>query len=181
MIRRVAIFGPESTGKTRLAGALAAHFNAVCVPEYARQFWDERGAITLADIPHIAREQWRREDEAAARARGVLICDTESLTTVIWSELLYGSCPEDIRREAEERAGRYALYLLLHTDVPFAPDPQRCFPDPAGRERSMLIWRAALVSRGLPFVDIRGTWAQRDRAAIDAVDALQRARSRSSV
>ena len=120
----IAVYGPESTGKTWLAEKLAAHFGAALVPEYAREFWDQQGVITLEDIPGIAREQWRREAEAAAKADRLLICDTEALTTVLWSDLLYGTCPGDIRREAEKRTKNYALYLLLDVDVPFEPDPQ---------------------------------------------------------
>jgi nicotinamide riboside kinase len=180
--QRLALFGPESTGKTRLAAKLAAHFGAPLVAEYAREFWDRQGVITLEDIPGIAREQWRREDEAVQQChllsdigpgtRGLVICDTEALTTVLWSDLLHGACPDDIRREAEKRAKNYALYLLLDIDVPFAPDPQRCFPDPADREMCRRVWRGALERRHLPFVEIRGDWAQREQRAIAAVEKL---------
>ena len=184
---RIAVYGPESTGKTQLAQKLAAHFGATLVAEYAREFWDAHGVITLEDIPGIAREQWRREDEAAeatcnllgyklpategkaGNAAGLLICDTEALTTVLWSDLLYGTCPDDIRRGAEKRCRHYALYLLCDIDMPFAADPQRCFPDPADREKCMKVWRGALERRQLPFVDIRGNWAAREVAAIAAV------------
>jgi NadR type nicotinamide-nucleotide adenylyltransferase len=169
---RVAVFGPESTGKTMLAEKLAAHFGTVWVPEYAREFWDRHGAIALGDIPGIAREQWRREDEFAARAGRLLICDTEALTTVLWSDLLYGTCPDDIRRGADRRAENYGLYLLLDTDVPFAPDPQRCFPDPADREKCARVWRGALERRHLPHVEIGGGWPERERQAIAAVQKL---------
>lgn len=171
---RVAVFGPESTGKTILAQRLATHFRAPWVPEYAREFWDARGAIALGDIPVIAREQWRREDEAAAGAGELLFCDTEALTTVLWSDLLYGSCPDDVRRNAEQRCRAYAFYLLLDIDVPFTPDPQRCFPDDEGRARELRLWRGALERRGLPHAWIRGDWAQRERQAIAAVEALRR-------
>ncbi|MDI1319019.1 MAG: ATP-binding protein [bacterium] len=169
---RIAVYGPESTGKTRLAEKLAVHFHAPLVAEYAREFWDAHGAITLGDIPGIAREQWRREDGLAAKADRLLICDTEALTTVIWSDLLYGTCPDDIRRGADQRCQHYALYLLLDIDVPFAPDPQRCFPDQADREKCLRVCRGALERRHLPFELITGDWAARERAAIAAVEGL---------
>lgn len=179
-VKRIAVFGTESTGKTRLAETLAQHFGAPLVPEYAREFWERNdGVITLEDMLPIAREQWRREDEAVRRRADdrsgspkLVICDTDALTTMLWSDLLYGTCPEELRRVVEKRARDYALYLLLDIDVPFAPDPQRCFPDPADREKCARIWRGALERRGLPFVEIRGSWAERESGAIAAVHGL---------
>jgi nicotinamide riboside kinase len=77
-----------------------------------------------------------------------------------------------VRTEAEERARAATLFLLCDTDVPFEPDPQRSFPDAAGRERCRRLWRETLVQRKLPFADVRGTWAQREAAAIAAVKKL---------
>ena len=175
-VKRIAVFGTESTGKTRLAERLARHFGVAWVPEYAREFWEARGVIGLEDMRPIAREQWRREDEAAARAqeRGerLLICDTEALTTVLWSDLLYGTCPEEVRRGAEKRCRNYALYLLLEADVPFELDPARCFPEPEDRAKAARVWRGAVERRGLPFVEIRGEWVERERAAIAAVEGV---------
>jgi len=180
LIRRIAVFGPESTGKTTLAEKLAAHFDAPLVTEYAREYWDAHGGIRAEDIPTIAREQWRREDAVLLRqtsagqtASNLIICDTEALTTVLWSDLLYGGCPEEVRREAEARCNNYALYLLCDIDLPFAPDPQRCFPDPTDRKEAMILWRAALQQRGLPHVLISGTTTERDRQAIEAVKKIQ--------
>jgi nicotinamide riboside kinase len=169
---RIAVYGPESTGKTLLAEKLAAHFGAPLVAEYARERWDQQGALGLEDMLPIAREQWRREDELAGKAQRLLICDTDALTTMLWSDLLYGTTPDEVRRGVEKRCKNYALYLLLDIDVPFAPDPQRCFPDPADREKGMRIWRGAIERRHLPFVEISGDWAAREAAAIAAVSRL---------
>ena len=175
---RIAVYGPESTGKTELAGKLAAHFGAPLVAEYARERWDQQGVLTLEDMLPVAHEQWRREDEAVRSCSllddkcGLVICDTDALTTVLWSDLLYGTCPDELRRGAEQRCRNYALYLLLDIDVPFAPDPQRCFPDPADRAKAMRVWRGALERRHLPFTLISGAWAEREAAAIAAIQAL---------
>jgi nicotinamide riboside kinase len=169
---RIAVYGPESTGKTELAARLAAHFRAPLVSEYASERWDAQGALTLEDMLPVAKEQWRREDAAAVEADRVVICDTDALTTMLWSDLLYGTTPDELRRGAEKRCRNYALYLLLDIDIPFTPDPQRCFPDPGDREKAMRIWRGALERRGLPHVLIRGTGEARESAAIAAVRAL---------
>lgn len=170
--RRIAVYGPESTGKTQLAEKLAAYFGAPLVAEYARERWDTQGTLGLEDMLPVAREQWRREDAAAAAADRLVICDTDALTTMLWSDLLYGTCPDEVRRGAEQRCRTYALYLMLDIDTPFAPDPQRCFPDPADRDKCRRIWRGALERRQLPFVDIRGDWAARTAAAIAAVEGI---------
>jgi NadR type nicotinamide-nucleotide adenylyltransferase len=170
---RIAVYGPESTGKTQLAERLAAHFGAPLVTEYARERWEAQGGVlALDDMLPVAREQWRREDEAVARADKLVICDTDALTTMLWSDLLYGTCPEELRRGAEKRCRDYALYLLLDIDVPFTPDPQRCFPDPGDREKCMRIWRGALERRHLPFAVIRGDWPAREAAAIAAIRSV---------
>src|SRR3546814_20196342 len=48
---KVAIIGPESTGKSTLALALARHFNTVWVPKYARSY-----CTYLKDHPVITDE-----------------------------------------------------------------------------------------------------------------------------
>ena len=55
---RIAITGPESTGKTNLAEALALHYNTVWVPEYAREYIANLNRkYTLNDILTIAKRQ----------------------------------------------------------------------------------------------------------------------------
>lgn len=172
--RRITIFGTESTGKTTLAQRLAAHFGEPWSAEYVREFWDTHDAkIAAEDLDAIARGQIANEEAAAARARRVMFCDTDLLTCLIWDDLLFpGKCPGWVRTEAERRARGMALYLVCAADVPFEPDPQRCFPDEAERQRMSQVWTAALRARGLPFVEIRGDWPRREAAAIAAVERV---------
>lgn len=179
---RIAVFGTESTGKTMLTQKLAAHFGEPWSAEYAREFWDTHGGtIIAADLDAIGRGQIANEEAAAAMARRVVFCDTDLLTCTLWNDLLFpGLCPAWERAEADRRARQFALYLWCAADVPFVPDPQRCFPEDDARARANLAWREALAQRGLPCVEIRGPWAEREQAAIAAVEAVLRTRDGGS-
>ena len=173
-IKRVVLFGTESTGKTTLAEKLSAHFGEPWAPEFVREYWDLKdGRIAAGDLGTIALGQIANEDRAVARARRVVFCDTELLTCTLWNDWLFpGACPPWVRAEAEARARGVALWLLCDTDIPWAADPQRSFPDVASRERGRKLWRETLVERALPFVEIGGDMATRERIAIAAVETL---------
>lgn len=174
MSMRIAVFGAECTGKSTLARQLGEHFAEPWAPEYVRWFWDAHdGAITASDLDAIARGQIANERAAAARSRQLLFCDTELITNTLWADLLFpGQCPQWLRREADRRSRNYAVYLLCDTDLPFAVDSQRCFPEPGQRAHCRRLWRRALADRHLPFVDITGHGRQRTAAAIATIEAL---------
>lgn len=125
--RRVCIVGPESTGKSTLAAALARELGTVAVPEYARALLESQdGRLAPADIDRIARGQLAAEEALARQAERVLVCDTDLLTTAVWSETLYGRCPGWIRDEARRR--RYDLTLVTDVDTPWVKDSVRYLP-----------------------------------------------------
>jgi NadR type nicotinamide-nucleotide adenylyltransferase len=167
--RRVAVFGPESTGKTTLARRLAAHYETALVPEHARTHLEAQGGhIEPRDIDFIARGQLAAEDALARDANRLLICDTDVLATTIWSDVLFGECPAWIRAEAARR--RYDLTLLCDVDVPWTADPVRYLPD----ERRSFHDRCAraLDAHGRRWVPISGTWEERFERARAAIDAM---------
>jgi NadR type nicotinamide-nucleotide adenylyltransferase len=172
--KRIVLFGTESTGKTVLAQRLAAHFSEPWSEEFVREFWEiKAGRITAEDLGTIALGQIANEDRAIAAARRAVFFDTDVLTCTLWNDALFpGECPAWVRAEADERAREVAVWLLCDTDVAFEPDPQRSFPEAADRARARELWRAALVSRGLPFVEIHGDWPTRTLTAIAAVEKL---------
>src|SRR5262249_13827553 len=56
LVRRVALVGTESSGKSTLAAALSARFDTVWVHEYGRELWEAQGLEgTFADHLRIAR------------------------------------------------------------------------------------------------------------------------------
>ena len=170
-MHRISLTGPESAGKSTLAAQLAAHYGTVFVPEYARQYLEANGAsYTLPDLEAIAHGQLAAENAAASQAQGLLFCDTDLLVLKIWAENAFGTCPTWILEELVRP--RYALTLLLAPDLPWAPDPLREHPDPAQRWHFYALYRAELVGRNWPFVEINGSTEHRLAQAVAAVAAL---------
>lgn len=175
---RVVLFGTESTGKSTLAERLAARFGAPWSAEHVREYWDSHdGVITAADLDAIARGQVAAEDAAAARGAEagarVVLHDTDLLTCTVWDDLLFpGACPEWVRSEAARRARATDLFLFCDTDLPWAPDPQRCFPDDAGRAMSRRVFLDALERTGARWVRIWGADGEREARAVAAVELL---------
>lgn len=170
-LRRVCIFGPESTGKSTLARDLAGHFGTLHAQEYARSHLDPKGGkCEWEDIPRIAQGQAALEDALARQARKVLFCDTDALTTCLWSDLLFGRVPTEVQKLAEERT--YDLYLLCDVDVPWVDDNQRFFSEQATRERIFARFKEALDGRSRPYVRLRGSWDERFATACEAVSKL---------
>jgi NadR type nicotinamide-nucleotide adenylyltransferase len=165
----VTIVGPECTGKTDLSTFLAAHFQTVWVPEYARAYLNKLNhPYEAADLTKIAHGQVRLEEEWMQDANRVLICDTNLMVIKVWSEARYGACDPEILSLHQSR--RYDLLLLTNIDIPWENDPQREHPDK--REHFMNIYRAEAQAAGIPVVEITGDRASRQARAIAAIQQL---------
>ena len=168
-VKRICIFGPESTGKSTLTRQLAERFQTVFVPEYARTHLEFRGGeIAPNDMNFIARGQAASEDAIAPSANRLLFCDTDLILTTIWSQRLFDACPDWIRAEADRR--EYDLYLLTDVDVPWVADTVRYLPDEGQEFFERCVHE--LESRNRHFVRIHGNWNRRFRLAVAAVNEL---------
>ncbi|MFD1470075.1 AAA family ATPase [Hymenobacter caeli] len=171
---RIALTGPESTGKSTLCQQLAAHYHAPCAPEYARAYLaGRRPPYALADLEAIARGQLAAEAQAAAATGRVVFCDTDLLVIKIWAEHAFGRCPDWIARRVAQQ--RYDLVLLMGVDMPWEPDPLREHPEPHLRQHFYRLYQRELAGGAANFAEIWGAPAQRFATARRLVDALLRA------
>lgn len=169
-VRRVAILGTESTGKTTLSERLATRFATEMVSEYGRPYCDTRPAMSLvlSDFEAIAWGQVTWEEEGAAKANRLLICDTELHTTATWSDLVVGGRPACLTEAA--RARRYDLVLLLDDNVPWVEDGTRVLRERRVEHTRRL--REELDSAGRRYVLLSGGFEEREREAERLVAAL---------
>ena len=171
---KVVIFGPESTGKTTLARQLARYYNSVWVPEYAREYlqnkWNnERKTCEASDLLPIAEGQMKLENELAQKTDSVLICDTDLLETKVYSEEYYsGICDPLLEKYA--LLNRYDLYLLTYIDTPWEKDDLRDRPNE--REEMFRAFEKALITYHRPFVLLKGGKEERLQKAVKEIDEL---------
>ena len=134
-ISRIVITGPESTGKTELAQALAEKLGTVWVPEYARYYIENLNRpYDYDDVVRIAQHQVAQETEYATKiGKGLLIFDTWLIITKVWFDLVFGKCPEWVCKHI--RSSKIDLFLVCDTDLPWIADPVR---ENGGEKREQL-------------------------------------------
>ncbi|MFN0155289.1 MAG: AAA family ATPase [Gaiella sp.] len=170
-VARVVLLGAESTGKTTLACALAAHYDTLWNPEYGRPYTElgrDRGAPwTSLEFRHIARIHCWYEDFLAAYANQVLFSDTDAFTTAVFHEVYLGSPASGFE---ELQARLYDLYIVCGIDIPFEGDAIREF---ARQRRDMHDrYLAHAQASGRPWLLVEGAPEARLAAATVAVDRL---------
>lgn len=171
---KVVLFGPESTGKTTLAAQLADHYKTEWVPEYAREYlqdkWDrEQKTCEPKDLVPIAYGQMELENRLAKTAHKVLVCDTDLLETKVYSEAYYtGTCDPILEKYAIKN--QYELYFLTYIDTPWVADDLRDKPDE--RERMFAYFKEALEKYNRNFIILKGDKATRLATAIEHIDKL---------
>lgn len=169
MLKKVAIIGPECTGKSELSRILADHYETNWVHEYARTYLNELGRpYEKTDLVEIAKGQLALEDEASVDANRLLICDTNLYVIKIWSEYKYNETDSFILDSIRTR--KYDLYLLTYIDIPWEEDPLR--EHPQKREELFNIYLNELKQQPVPFVTIRGSRDQRRTDAIKAIEMI---------
>ena len=164
---RIAVTGPESSGKTTLSKCLAEALDAKWIQEFAREYLLKLDrSYVRADLTEIAKGQldlWRLSNH-----ENIQVCDTDMLVLKVWSEFKYGAVDPFILEQLDQQ--QFDLYLLCTPDLPWEEDPLREHPEQ--RDQLYELYHTELTSRGLPFVVIEGDHDQRIEIALSAIDNL---------
>ncbi|MGK4566220.1 DUF4301 family protein [Flavobacterium sp. 3HN19-14] len=174
---KIALFRPESTGKTTLARQLSEHFETGWVPEFARDYlqekWNRMQKICEPeDLLPIAIGQTKLENETLLTANKYIFCDTNLLVTKVFSEMYYDFCDPALDKAA--RKHKYDLFFLTDIDVPWEKDDLRDSPD--NRKIAFETFRNALIENEKPFITLSGNADERFQKALQILENLEKAK-----
>ena len=167
-MQKVILTGPESSGKTTLANALAAYYRVPVVPEYARIFLEKLNSknYTYEDFVKIALGQHLQEQTAIANAtKAPIILDTSFLVLKIWSEVKYGHCEPFILEHLQRHHD--ALFILCAPDIEWEADPLR--ENPKDRDKLFIQYQKTLKTIGFDYIIANGSRDNRLKNSLLAI------------
>jgi len=167
---KIAILGPESTGKSTLAESLAGHFVATWLPEYAREYVEK---LTLPyiydDVCNIARKQIEQQLYFEKyQPTNYIFFDTELIITKVWFEYKFKIVPDFVTEQL--KSNFFDLYLLCAPDLAWEPDPVR----EHGTDREFFFdwYKWEIEQTGKPYVVVKGIGNERLECAIAGISTF---------
>lgn len=164
---KIAVTGPESTGKSWLSEQLASHYQTKWVKEYAREYLLNKQTYQIYDVIAIAQGQRDNEQQIIGKANRILICDTDMLVCKVWLEIVFQQTHPTIEQLMEDNS--YDFTLLCDIDLVWQPDPLR--EHPTRREEIFNRYLYWLQVSKQPFGIVNGDGEQRLENAINMIDA----------
>lgn len=183
---KIAVIGPESTGKSTLCEKLAAHYNCLWCPEFAREYLQTHGTkYNYDDLLTIAKGQISLEKKYIGKTKNrleknntsliphhssLLFIDTEMYVMKVWNEFVFGKCHRFVLDQIVQR--KYDLFLLCNVDLPWIKDDLREYPDIETRKKIYRIYKDIMINQPVPWIDVSGEYDVRLKKAIDAVEQI---------
>jgi HTH-type transcriptional repressor of NAD biosynthesis genes len=173
-VKRIALVGAESCGKTTLAQALGETLKTYVVPEFGRFYWDAKKSAqddpiwTTEEFVHIAQMQNVCEDFAARRANKLLICDTNSFLTSVWHRRYLNFYSSEVDELSKDRT--YDMVLFCPATIPFVQDGTR---DGELIRPMMSDWiKDRLDEWSIPYMILQGSLESRLELVLDKIKSV---------
>lgn len=165
---RIAVTGPESTGKTTLALQLAEKYKGQYIPELAREYVEKLPHhYTYADVEEIAKRQVEQYLATQISSERLFVFDTWLIITKVWFKWVFDKTPAWLDQQIRECP--IDLFLLCLPDLPWEPDPVR---ENGGENRLKLLdlYKKELHYYGFAYIEIGGVGEQRLQSALHALE-----------
>ena len=166
------ITGPESSGKTTLATQLADYWKTPLVAEASRNYLKGKDSYQQRDLLEIAKQQHKQEQTALSLLPERIICDTDLLVIMIWSEVKYGYCDSWIYSTFESNIKKNNFcrhYYLCDSNIPWQADPRR--ENPHNRDELFDLYLKKLKEYELDYRIVKGKPRQRLQQVLDSSDS----------
>ncbi|MGI6478381.1 MAG: AAA family ATPase [Salinivirgaceae bacterium] len=164
---KIAVIGPESTGKTELSLWLANELKGDYYPELARDYIENLGReYEKSDLDIITQLQVEQYDTMLKSKNRIHVFDTELIITKIWYEWVYKLLPIDFIKRMYYM--QFDLYLLCFPDIPWFPDLVR---ENGGEARNQLfdIYKSELEYFGYTYGIVSGLNNERRQKALNII------------
>lgn len=174
-LKKIAIVGTESCGKSTLTANLAQYFNTSFVAEYGRTYTDEiggsNGILFHPDFLHIASQHRIDERTLSKTADKLLFVDSEAVVTQYYSHL-YGEGHNDAL-DAFIFSQDYDLILYLEPDVPWVQDGTRHHGHDDERIQNNIALKKLFSDYDVEIISINGTYEERFDRCLQKINKLQ--------
>jgi nicotinamide riboside kinase len=164
------VTGPESSGKTTLATQLADYWKTPLVAEASRGYLKGKDSYQQHDLLEIAKQQHIQEQTVLSHLPERIVCDTDLLVIMIWSEVKYGYCDPWIYSTFEnsikqQTSSRY--YYLCDSNIPWQADPLR--ENPHNRDELFDLYLQKLKEYELDYRIVKGEPRERLLKVLDSL------------
>ncbi len=166
---KIALTGPECSGKTTLAIELAKALKVNWIPEFARHYLTKLNRpYNQEDLNVIAERQQKAIDLIVRIGKEYLITDTEMLVIKIWSQEKFNTVSNQIESLYQQQD--FDLIVLCKPDIPYDEDPLR--ENQEDRDRLFEIYRSELEKSGKKFIIVDSTITARLNKVLAAIEKL---------
>ena len=167
-VKKICLYGTESTGKSTLTKSLAKYYETISVPEMAREIIETTEEVEEEHLYQIAELHARKINESIKTANKLLFVDTDVNITHSYGKFLF-NIELDIA-DWIEKANKFDLYLFLDKDAQHIQDGTRL--NKTQRDSLNDSHKKELENRNIPYELISGNWNERFNKSIEIINRM---------
>ena len=171
-VKKVAIVGTESCGKTTLAEKLAKHYRTNRVHEVGRDYCERHNnQLTPEMFDRIGMEHFLLQTKRIEESNKVLFVDSDAIITQYYLDMYFEGRKSPLLEEII-KLQNYDLVIYLEPDVKWVEDGLRFAGEEKIRKKNNERLNGMYSERGIPFVSISGDYDERFNKARQLVNRL---------